>query len=108
MKTWIRAAVAALAFCCPIVHAQEAVPSGLRDWQAWVLHGEEFRRCPFLASASPTPGEPIDESSYRCDWPERLALAVDAHGGTFTQRWQVFAPEWVQLPGDLEHWPRDV
>jgi hypothetical protein len=108
MRTWIRAAVAALVFCCPIVHAQDALPSALRDWQGWVLHGEEFRRCPFLASASLTPGEPIEESEVRCAWPERLALSVDARGGTFTQRWQVFAPEWVALPGDLEHWPRDV
>jgi hypothetical protein len=35
-------------------------------------------------------------------------LSVDARGGSFTQRWQVFAPSWVALPGDVEHWPRDV
>ncbi|MBW8886224.1 MAG: hypothetical protein JF616_00590, partial [Fibrobacteres bacterium] len=108
MKTWVRAAIAVLAFCCPLVDAQEAVPSALRDWQGWVMHGEEFRRCPFLSSTSLAAGEPIDAASFRCDWPERLALAVDAHGGTFTQRWQVFAPEWIGLPGDTEHWPRDV
>jgi hypothetical protein len=108
MHTSFRAALLALAFCCTIVNAQDALPPPLRDWQGWVLHGEEFRRCPFLASASLTPGQPIDRSAFRCDWPERLSLVVDGRGGTFTQRWQVFAPIWVALPGDLEHWPRDV
>src|SRR6185503_2150949 len=108
MNTWLRAAVAALTFCCPIVRAQDAVPTALRDWQGWVLRGEEFRRCPFLASTPLSPGEPIAAADFRCEWPERLALAVDARGGTFTQRWQVFALTWVALPGDPEHWPRDV
>src|SRR3954465_348560 len=108
MHIGIRAAVVALAFCSPFAQAQDALPPALRDWQGWVLHGEEYRRCPFLASTPLTPGQPIDQSAFRCEWPERLALSVDAHGGTFTQRWQVFAPTWVSLPGDAEHWPRDV
>ena len=33
---------------------------------------------------------------------------VDARGGTFSQRWQVYTDSWVTLPGDVEHWPRDV
>jgi hypothetical protein len=108
MRHWIRAAVVALAFSCQLAGAQDAVPPALRDWQGWVLRGEEFRRCPFLASAAITPGQPVDAAAFRCDWPERLALSVDARGGTFTQRWQVYAPGWVTLPGDAEHWPRDV
>ena len=31
-----------------------------------------------------------------------------ARGGSFTQRWQVFAESWVAVPGDTEYWPRDV
>jgi hypothetical protein len=108
MSTWFRAAGVALAFCCQIVNAQDAVPAALRDWQGWVMHGEEYRRCPFLASTSLTPGQPVEASAFRCVWPERLSLAVDARGGSFSQRWQVFAPAWVELPGDVEHWPRDV
>ncbi len=108
MHTLFRAALVALAFCCPMADAQQAVPPPLRDWEGWVLHGEEFRRCPFLASAGLSPNQPVDPSFFRCDWPERLSLDVDARGGRFTQRWLVFAPTWVALPGDLEHWPRDV
>jgi hypothetical protein len=35
-------------------------------------------------------------------------LSVDARGGTFSQRWQVYAESWVALPGNTEYWPRDV
>lgn len=103
-----RAALVALVFCCPLVHAQDAIPAALKDWQGWVLRGEEFRRCPFLASADLEAGTPIDPGAFVCAWPERLSLTVDAHGGAFTQRWQIFAPTWIELPGDPEHWPRDT
>ena len=62
-------------------------------------------------SSSSTPTirtKPWTPAAFRCVWPERLTLTVDARGGNFTQRWQVFAESWVALPGDTEHWPRDV
>ena len=52
--------------------------------------------------------EPLDPDAFRCVWPERLVLNVDARGGSFTQRFQVFAESWVALPGDAEFWPREV
>jgi len=33
--------------------APVAVPEPLRGWEAWVLHGEEFRDCPFYATVMP-------------------------------------------------------
>jgi hypothetical protein len=109
MYTTIRASLVALAFLGTFTaQAQEPIPEGLRDWQGWVLRGQEFRRCPFASNAGASPDAPIERSAYRCSWPERLQLTVDARGGSFTQRWQVFAPEWVYLPGDQEFWPRDV
>jgi len=105
----MRATLFALVVCgSAAAPGQEAIPPALRDWQGWVLEGEEFRRCPFLASTDLEHGEPIDADAFRCAWPERLTLAVDARGGTFTQRWQVYAESWVALPGDLEYWPQDV
>jgi hypothetical protein len=80
-----------------------AIPRALEDWQAWVLKGQEFRLCPFLAGADAS-----RESSHHCAWPERLRLTVDARGGRFAQRWQVYTDSWVALPGDLEHWPQAV
>lgn len=108
MRTSFRVFLVALAFGTSVAHAQDSVPPPLRDWQGWVLRGEEFRRCPFLSSVPMESEEPIDESAFRCVWPERLSLSVDARGGSFTQRWQVFANTRVTLPGSQEHWPRDV
>jgi len=109
MIRFMRAALIALAFCVSVVaRGQADIPPALRDWQGWVLKGEEFRRCPFLASTALTEGEPVDPDGFRCAWPGRLAVNVDAHGGTFTQSWQLFAEAWIALPGDLQHWPQDV
>jgi len=113
MHVFMRATLLALAFCCIAISqaiAQESIPPELRNWQGWVLKGEEFRRCPFLASslANRSGEQPLDASAYRCVWPERLTLNVDARGGTFTQRWQVYANSWLTLPGNLEFWPQDV
>ena len=82
---------------------ENAIPRALEDWQGWALKDQEFRRCPFLAGADAS-----SEASHRCAWPERLQLSVDARGGRFAQRWQVYSDSWVALPGDLEHWPQTV
>jgi hypothetical protein len=82
---------------------QVQVPQELEDWRGWALQGAEYRRCPFLVSRSAT-----DANSYRCAWPERLELALDAGGGRFSQGWQVYATSWVVLPGDADHWPLDL
>ncbi|HYM35071.1 MAG TPA: hypothetical protein VET48_06705, partial [Steroidobacteraceae bacterium] len=83
--------------------ADVAVPDELKSWQGWALHGEEFRRCPFFANHQPN-----SSNDFVCAWPERLVLNVNAHGGDFTQRWQIFAESWIALPGNNEHWPRAV
>jgi hypothetical protein len=109
MYTLVRAGFIAIGFFCSMAaRAQDAIPPPLREWQGWVLHDQEFRRCPFASSAGAEAGEPIDAAEFRCVWPERLTLTVEARGGTFSQRWQVFAESWVALPGNAEHWPRDV
>ena len=96
------AVVLALTAVCAVA-TPVAVPAGLTDWKAWALDGKEYLRCPFQASSTM-----VDESAYRCVWPERLTLSVDARGGKFAQHWQVFAESWVRLPGGSEHWPQDV
>src|SRR5262245_24434012 len=108
MRASLRAGLAALVFCGSMAFAQDSLPPELRNWQGWVLKGEEYRRCPFLASAQLEPGQPVDASAFRCAWPERLGVEVDARGGKFNQRWQVYAESWVTLPGSVEHWPQDV
>jgi hypothetical protein len=95
--------VCALALSAPVYAAEVAVPPDLQPWQSWVLHGEEFRRCPYLTGVGTT-----DAKGFQCAWPERLVLDLDARGGRFNQQWRVYADSWVVLPGSLEHWPRDV
>ncbi len=103
-----RAAVSICAvLACIAGHGQDRaihVPEDLQDWQDWVLHGEEHRRCPFLYnSAATTRGE------FVCAWPGQLDLSVTAVGGRFEQAWSVHGDEqWVPLPGSGKVWPRDV
>jgi hypothetical protein len=97
------AAFLVLAIPGRILAADVAVPPDLQPWQSWVLQGEEFRRCPFINGS----GAAVD-ASFQCVWPERLVLDLDTRGGRFSQRWELFTESWIILPGDFEHWPRDV
>ena len=40
------------------------VPRTLEEWRAWVLKGQEFHGCPFLAGSNPTQAD-----AHRCAWP---------------------------------------
>ena len=101
VRSWT--AIALLTLSARLLAAEVAVPPELQPWQGWVLQGEEFRRCPFVAGTQSN-----DARAFQCAWPERLVLDLDARGGRFAQRWALFADTWIALPGDLEHWPRDV
>ncbi len=79
------------------------VPPELQPWREWVLDQEDFRRCPFLANS-----DAQARNAYVCAWPERLSLEVAATSARFSQRWIVYADSWIPLPGNEEHWPRDV
>ncbi|MDQ2639728.1 MAG: hypothetical protein M3Y79_03990, partial [Pseudomonadota bacterium] len=103
MRHVIRLLMAMLMAWNVTAQAAEAIPGPLREWQGWVLQGQEFRACPFLATR--TPG---DANAHVCAWPGALTLDLSASGGTFRQRWQVYSESWVRLPGSLEHWPRDL
>lgn len=79
--------------------AAEDIPEELARWRAWVLHGYEDQMCPMNFN---------DRSVARCQWPSRLQLTIGNEGGAFEQRWQMFAPGWVTLPGDADAWPDSV
>jgi hypothetical protein len=80
--------------------AAPQVPASLRPWVAWVLDSEEGRsaRCP----------PHVGESQPVCVWPARLALQFGERGGAFKQEWTIFQAGFVALPGDKDHWPREV
>ena len=85
------------------LQAASPVPQPLEAWQGWVLKGQEFRSCPFIASMGPG-----NEGAHRCAWPGTLSLTLGANGGEFRQAWQIYSDTWVTLPGNIEHWPREV
>jgi hypothetical protein len=82
---------------------QATVPEPLEPWREWVLYGEEYRACPVMNGARP--GE---TSSHVCAWPGELALDVNVASATFTQNWDLYAEDWVPLPGDQSIWPVNV
>ena len=76
-----------------------SIPDALKPWQGWVMYGVDDQTCPFLYKSY---------SQRQCAWPSELALKLAASGGSFEQRWRVYAQSWVRLPGDVKHWPRTV
>ena len=80
------------------------VPEDLKEWQGWVLQGEEYRECPFFFDSAAS-----QRGNFVCAWPGRLELSVGSNGGRFTQQWTVYAEEqWLPLPGDAAYWPHEV
>ena len=77
----------------------DSIPPSLEPWKAWVLHGQEDRFCPVSYN---------NGKEYKCLWPSRLNLDLDANGGRFAQQWLVFVKDWVPLPGSRKIWPQDV
>jgi hypothetical protein len=80
--------------------AAPEIPASLRPWSAWVLESDEGKNahCPARAG----------EEERVCAWPARLALSLTDRGGSFSQEWTLFRAGFVELPGDKDHWPRQV
>ena len=105
----LRRALLALAVLVSLVVARSAaagdplppkdVPEPLKPWVGWVLDGKEEAFCATFQGHGDT---------SRCAWPSRLELALDEHGGRFSQTWHAEVKEWVPLPGDEKRWPADV
>ncbi|MEJ2689542.1 MAG: hypothetical protein P8130_06245 [Deltaproteobacteria bacterium] len=76
------------------------LPGALKDWQQWVLHGEEE-----LLYCVPQ----FDASDKRdCIWPDELNINVSKNKGTFNYSVTLNKKSWVQVPGDENSWPLGV
>lgn len=75
------------------------VPEPLRAWIPWVLQPLTDQACPYVHGS---------ESDRRCAWPSQLELSLGDQRGEFLQRWQMYAPGLVPLPGDERRWPQEV
>jgi hypothetical protein len=99
---WTQTLLLAL-WCNSIAQAQSPIPKELKDWQAWVQDGQEFRHCPFFANS-----DGGSERKRVCAWPGRLSLELNQNGGRFAQTWVSYVEGWVPLPGNQEYWPTAV
>ncbi len=79
--------------------APDQVPEPLKPWVGWVMWEHREFACPEVHGST---GE------RRCVWPTLLELNLDEHSGRFNLEARTYAENWMQLPGDLEHWPGDV
>jgi hypothetical protein len=104
MRRPVLAALAWLLCHASVLGAQQiTVPAELKPWEPWVMHGEEFRRCPIRPASAAT-----DPGAFQCVWPGRLRVAVSATGGEFSQHVRLYAESWLMLPGDEAYWPEGV
>ena len=106
MKTFrIVASMAGLLACISLAQAgtgrmsPEEVPAPLRPWVDWARHNPPAPECPRTAS---------DAAPAQCIWPAGVEMQLSARQGVFTLTVDAFADGTVELPGDVEAWPRDV
>lgn len=75
------------------------VPEPLKPWVDWVLQDENQYSCPFLFD---------DFQQKHCAWPGILRLNLRANHATFVADWTLYRKDWVELPGNSQHWPQSV
>ena len=76
-----------------------SIPAPMQPWIDWVLQDQLDRRCPVNYDAV---------SQRQCVWPTALKLTLDDRGGEFEQKVYTDRESWLILPGDRQHWPREV
>ena len=75
---------------------EKSIPSQLKPWKSWVMHGEENKFCP----------SPFNNGNeYLCVWPSRLKMELSETGGIFSQKFVVYSEGWIPLPGNINVWP---
>jgi len=90
-----------LVFLVPSANAidDKRIPEPLKPWIPWVLEDSAQWQCPFWYQ---------DFQQKRCRWSGRLHLTLTTQGGHFEGDWTLYRPDWLILPGDLQHWPQQV
>lgn len=89
-----------LCFCSLFSLGATSVPSPLRDWQDWVLRGEESRACPLREGRAGT-----ERDDFRCLYYGTVRLTQKAEYWEFSQTVVLHRADFVTLPGDEGAWP---
>ncbi len=69
-----------------------AVPEPLRGWEAWVLHGEDYRQCPFWAQVPPG-----QAPNHACVLSGPASIRIAGGRAEISVEVQVYAPGYVAL-----------
>lgn len=77
----------------------EVIAPGLSDWIPWVVKDQPQYRCPRIAP---------EARQYQCQWPGELEIDIKPKSARFSQPWSMDGRGWITLPGDRNHWPREV
>ncbi|MDI1260304.1 hypothetical protein [Aquabacterium sp.] len=94
----VAAFLSGMAIAAPL--AKSEVPTALKDWLPWAMHGHEALLCP-----PPYNGD----QAQACVWPSWLELRAGTQAASFRFEVQVFgATSRVVLPGEATRWPQDV
>lgn len=92
--------------CCSMALAQEReapTPPALRDWRDFVLQDARSRDCPVVLN------QPASRLEARhCLWMYPFDFQLDAEGGRFDGRVQLYAEGRVPLPGSASDPPLEV
>lgn len=72
--------------------APVAVPEPLRGWESWVLHGEEFRDCPFYATVMPETA-----GAYACALAGVTSIQIAAGRAEIALKIRVYARGYTPL-----------
>ncbi|MCK5877804.1 MAG: hypothetical protein KAG43_09230, partial [Candidatus Marithrix sp.] len=74
------------------------IPLPLQPWVDWVT--ADISDCPVQYNQS--------GNNQTCFWPSNLILDVKPKQANFNQQWQIYKKGWIELPGDVKHWPQKV
>ena len=72
--------------------AAPVVPDALKGWEAWVLHGEEWRQCPFFATSPAT-----DPGAHGCALAGPASIRIANGRAEIALDYRVYAPGHVPL-----------
>lgn len=78
---------------------KRVIPDSLVPWIPWVLWDDRTLGAPPLFN---------DAGQVITYWPSRLQVEAQESQGAWSVRLQVFAEDWVPIPGDADHWPLQV
>ena len=94
-----------LLLCSQAGQAQEksTIPKTLAEWQAWVMAGQEARKCALLPQRN---GNAL--SDFSCVAASTMALRRKGAQTEFRVHIKADQDTWQKLPGDTRHWPRAI